>query len=259
MCATCWKTPERMAAVDHTWLNVPDPRDPVCPGGGCCSVVLHEHRWSHIREHVDHPEEPWADWLADQLAERLRDSYHSSMNEQERQAVRQEVSQRMETAARECLGVPLAALYDVAQEPKETGTGSRSPWALTADLVLRCGAKLCIRERERGRYEVCSCFFHRCVCGRPAERRWRWLVRFLIQRYAKDNGNGTYSPPDSSWGAQHIPETGETVATPRFRNDRRWGLDRPVGEPWFGISDPWPPPPPPPPPVSGLGRRPSSH
>jgi hypothetical protein len=248
-----------MAAVDRTWLNVPDPRDPGCPDGGCCSVVLPDHRWSHIQEHVNDPEEPWADWLADQLAERLRDSYHQGMNEQQREAVRHEVAERMEAAARQCLEAPLAVLYDVAQQTKGTGPGSRSAWALTADLVLSCGAKLCIRERQRGHYEICSCYFHRCVCGRPAERRWRWLARLLIQRYAKNNGNGTYSPADSSWGAEPNPETGETTATPRFRNNHTWGLDRPVVEPWFAISDPWLPPPPAERPVSPLGRRPSSH
>jgi hypothetical protein len=242
--------------MDHVWTDIPDPRDPACPGGGLCSVVLEDHRWAHIKEHVEDRRQPWEDWLAVELTIRLRDSYHTGMSEADRQIVRQEVSNRMEIAAKECLGVPLAVLYDVAQAPK--GAGTRSPWVLTADLVLRSGVKLCIRERERGRYDICSCYFHDCVCGRPTERRWRWLVRLLIRRYARDNGNGTYSAPDSSWGARANPETGETVVSPRFRTNPRWGLDRPIVEPWFAIADPWPPPPPPSPPVSRLGRRPTS-
>lgn len=237
--------------MTHTWEDLPDPRPENCPGGTRCQVDLPEHRWSHIRPHVDRPDEPWDDWLVDWLAGELRATYLPGMSLEQQQEVRQRVSDRMNEAVRECLGVPLAVVYDVLQ-PGQFAS------ALTVDLVLRCGAKLCIRERERGHYAVSTCYFHRCVQGRPPERRWRWLMRHLILRYARHNGNDTYSPPDASWGVQSHDETSETMANPRFRTNTRWGLDRPIADPWFGITDPWPPPPPPPPPRVSL-RRPGRY
>src|SRR2546423_1725849 len=184
--------------MTNPWNEVPDPRSEHCPNDGAtCAVAFPDHRWSHIQKHVEDRGQPWEDWLSAELVGKLRASYGPGMTETDRGSVRQDVATAMEASAKECLQVPLAVVYDVAREPEVPGAGSR--WALTADLVLRSGVKLCMRERTRGQYEFCSGYFHRCVLGRPEERRWRWLARHLIQRYAKNNGNDTYSPPDSSW------------------------------------------------------------
>src|SRR5438067_1611148 len=119
--------------------------------------------------------------------------------------IRQRVSDRMEQDAKRCLGVPLAVLYDVAQDVSTKGRQS-SRWVLTVDLVLPCGAKLCVRERDRMTYRVRTCFFHTCVWRAVAGRRWRMLVRHLIERYATDNGNDTWSPPTPTDWPKTSPE-----------------------------------------------------
>jgi hypothetical protein len=125
---------------------------------------------------------------------------------------------------------------------------------LTVDLVLSCGAKLCLRQREDGQLSVLTCYFISDVRTKPAPRRWRWLARALILRYAADNGNGTYSPPNRTAWPREV-ESGEWVSSPRFLTASRWGLDRPLGEPWFAIPD-FVPAAPPGPTATALGRRP---
>lgn len=239
--------------MTFTWRNLPNPRDESCPSGTRCDVHLEVDRWSHFQPHHDDPAEPWGDWLPGTLAQELRDSCLAACPDARRQAVRQRVSDQMEAAARQSLGVPLAVLYDVAQPPKQGVRGS--PWEPTADIVLACGAKLCVRQREGNQFSVRTCFFPDEVRSKPAPRRWRWLVRSLIKRYATDNGNDTFSPPSPSAWPQPGSK-GEMVNDPRFRTNARWGLDRPLAEPWFAIPDPWPTLPAPPP-ALGLRRRPA--
>jgi hypothetical protein len=131
--------------VTRTWRDVPDPRDAACPGGPRCEVLLEDHRWSHLHDHVVDLTEPWGDWLTPGLATGLRRSFRPEVTEAQRQAVRDQVSGRMEEAAKQSTGVPLAVLYEVAQPP--AGSGQRSPWELTIDLVLPCGAKKCVFVR----------------------------------------------------------------------------------------------------------------
>jgi hypothetical protein len=261
MYASCSTTPNERTTVTRTWHDVPDPRDDACPAGGKCDVVVEDHRWSHIDEHVNDLTEPWDDWLTPPLATALRNSLQVTTTETGRQTTRQQVSDRMEQAAKQAVGVPLVVLYDAAQPPK--GGGKGSPWELTVDLVLPCGAKLCPREAKKV-LGVRTCFFPSAVCAAPPNRRWRLLVRQLLTRYAKDNGDGTFSPPDpSAWPI--LSDSGEGINNPRFRTDAKWGLDGRLVDPWANLPDYWSPPtppptlpPPPPPPAApppALGPR----
>jgi hypothetical protein len=211
-------------------------------------VELESNRWSHIQGHVEDPDAPWEDALGRPLYRDLRASYAAGVSPEQQETLRTGVSEWLRLAACECLNVPLAVVCDVLQSGQQSSD-------LTALLVLRCGAQLCIREFERARWSVRTCFFPPEVQAVPQDRRWRFLVRDLIQRYARRNSNGTYSPPDASWGIWENPVTKETLANPRFRSNQCWGLDRPIVDPWFGMSDPWPPPPPPARPAVSLPRR----
>jgi hypothetical protein len=240
--------------VTRTWRDVPDPRDAACPAGPCCEVLLDDHRWSHLHDHVSDPTEPWDDWLTPALATNLRNSFQVGVTEAQRQAVRDQVSGRMEQAAKQSAGVPIAVLYEVAQPPQ--GTGRRSPWALTIDLVLPCGAKLCLREDRHKVLKVLTCYFITPVRSAPRDRRWRLLVRQLLERYARDNRDGTYSPPDpAAWPQPN--EAGEWVSNPRFRTEARWGVDGTLVDPWNRLPNYWMPPAPPAAPATTLGPRPT--
>jgi hypothetical protein len=240
--------------VTHTWREVPDPRDATCPTGRRCEVVLENHRWSHLHEHVSDRREPWDDWLTPGLAIDLRNSFLVSVTEAQRQAVRDQVSGRVEQAAKQSAGVPLAVLYDVAQPPRGTDRGS--PWALTVDLVLPSGAKLCLREDRLKVLKVLTCYFITLVRSAPKDRRWRLLVRFLLDRYARGNGDGTFSPPNpSAWPKAN--EEGEWVNNPRFRTEDRWGVNGTLVDPWDRLPNYWAPSAPPAAPATALGPRPS--
>jgi hypothetical protein len=175
------------------------------------------------------------------------------VSEADRQATRQQVSDRMEQAAKQSLAVPLAVLYEVAQPPSPTGKGS--PWELTVDLVLPCGAKLCLREGRNKVLGVRSCYFLNAVRSAPEDRRWRLLMFKLLDRYATDNGNSTFSPPDPSAWPKPNPETGEYINRPRFQTEARWGVDGALVDPWNNVPDYWASPPPPSAPPPPLGPR----
>jgi hypothetical protein len=220
--------------VTHTWADVPDPRDETCPKGRRCEILLEDHRWSHFHSHVSNLAEPWDDWLTPGLAADLRNSGQSTVKEANREATRPKVSDLMEQAAKQSVGVPLAVIYEVAQPPREGGRGS--PWALTVDLVLCCGAKLCLREAKKV-MTVCTCYFIAAARSAPKGRRWRLLLHQLLMRYAKDNGDGTFSPPDRSRWLVYIEETKESITNPRFRTDATWGADGKLVDPWDNLPD----------------------
>jgi hypothetical protein len=229
--------------VTRTWHDVPDPRDETCPAGRRCEVSLEDHRWSHLHEHVSNPDEPWDDWLTPGLAADLRNSMQVGVTEEDRQATRQQVSDQMEQGAKQALGVPLAVLYDVAQPPGSAPGGSR--WRLTVDVVLPCGAKLCLREDRHKVLNVLTCFFITAVRSVPdKDQRWRYLVHQLLERYATDNGNGTFSPPNPSAWPRPNPETGEVIFNPRLRTEASWGANGTLPEPWNNLPDYWAPTPP---------------
>jgi hypothetical protein len=238
--------------MTYTWRDVPDPRDETCPGGPKCEVLLEDHRWSHIHDHASDRNEPWDDWLTPALADDLRNSFQPSVTGPQRQATRDQVSGLMERAAKQSTGVPLAVLYDVAQPPQP---GKHSPFLLTIDLVLPCGAKLCIRQHKGKRLVVLTCFFISAVRSAPKDRRWRLLVWQLLKRYARDNRDGTFSPPERDAWPRRNEETGEYVNDPRFRTDATWGADGKRIDPWDRLPDYWGPPAPPSAPAAPLAPR----
>jgi hypothetical protein len=65
--------------MTRTWHDVPDPRDETCPHGRRCEVLLEEHRWSHLHDHMRDPTEPWHDWLTPNVAAALRDSFQPTV------------------------------------------------------------------------------------------------------------------------------------------------------------------------------------
>jgi hypothetical protein len=197
------------------------------------------------------PEEPWEEWLTPRLAGELRGLWRLGVSDQRRQAVLLEVSNLVEQEAKRSLGVPLVVLYDVAQDVGR-GQGYR-PWLKTCDLVLPSGAKLTIREHEKD-FTVRSCYFIGQVCRTPANVRWRLLVRRLLERYARDNGDGTYSP-DPFRPPWRTEETGEVIYNPRFRTEASWRLDGRQVRPWETMPDPWPVVTPPPTPGPLRPRR----
>src|SRR5207248_192303 len=95
------------------------------------------------------------------------------------------------------LKVPLAIVYDVAQPPS---AGVRSRWELTADIVLPCGAKLCLRARAGGGYHVLTCYFTTEARADTTTPRWRTLVRELLRRYVRTTATGRFRPRTSRLG-----------------------------------------------------------
>jgi len=238
--------------VTHTWTDVPDPRDEACPGGALCEITLLEDRWSHIHPHVCNPDEPWDDWLTPALARDFRDSTQPHVTGTQQQVTRKQVSDRMEQAARESTDLPFAVLYDVAQPVG--GARRSSSWMLTIDLVLSCGAKLCLRDYEDKGLNVLTCSFPTGARSAAPGRRWKVLARQLTLRYARDNGDGTFSPPErSAWPIGN--EKRELIDNPRFRTDSTWGLDGKKVDPWDHLPHFSPPPMAPGPPTPPMGPR----
>jgi hypothetical protein len=239
MFAPCLTRHEEKTTVTRTWRDVPDPRDAACPAGPRCEVLLEDRLWSHLDKHVRDRTQHWDYWLTPSLATDLRNSLQPGMSEERRQKIRDQASGLMEDAAKQATGVPLAVLYDVAQPPRGQGQGSR--WALTVDLVLPCGAKLCLREDRHKVLGVLTCYFITAVRSAPPDQRWRLLVKHLLQRFARDNGNGTFSSPDRS-RPRASAETGEWVNNPRFRTEARWGIEPASADPLDNLPHCWPPP-----------------
>jgi hypothetical protein len=229
-----------MVAVDRTWSNVPDPRVASCPAGGHCTVVLLDLRWSHLHKHANDRTQPWTEWLPAPVVALLRSNVPAGTTDQQLQAARQQASDQFEQEAKQALGVPLAVLYDVAQPVQ--GTRSFSPWELTADIVLRSGAKLTIRETRDKQLMFLTCFFVDSVRFAPPVRRWRLLVRELLDRYAQSNADGSYSLADPATWPRRNETTQEMIHQPRFRNHASWGLDPKRNQPWNTMPSPWPAP-----------------
>jgi hypothetical protein len=99
-----------------------------------------------------------------------------------------------------------------------------------------------------------TCYFITVVRSAPRERRWRLLVKQLLERYAKRNGDGTFSPPDPSAWPLKNEKTGEWINNPRFRTEACWGIDPPLPAPWDRLP-PYGPPPAPAGPATTLDPR----
>jgi hypothetical protein len=114
---------------------------------------------------------------------------------------------------------------------------------------------MCLREGREKALTVRTCYFIAAIRSAPPGRRWRLLVLKLLTRYAKDNGDGTFSPPERSARPRPGETTGEWVHNPRFRTEARWGVDGVLVEPWNNLPNHWPPPAPPAAPATTLRPR----
>lgn len=216
---------------DFLWLDFPDPRDDGSPCVSRCTVRFEQHRWRHIIEkHVCHREEPWDDWLTQDLANKLRHAWEPACGEHTRREVLGRASDLVEKEARECLGVPLALLYDNYQ-PATPGNPSsgQETWA----LVLPAGALLIIRSRPEGG-AVCTCYFLKSAarCTNAEQRRLN-LVRTLLCRYAELTTDGSWTP------RALLQEDRELRIRFRFRTAVTWGLDGGQRQPRDATQDPW--------------------
>jgi hypothetical protein len=202
-------------------------------------VLLPDQRWPHLYKHTDNRAQPWEEWLTPAVVQLLRRCPPPGTSDGDLQSARQRACDQFEQEAKQNLEVPLAVLYHVGQ-PFRPGATS-SALELTCDLVLPSGAKLTIREKREG-LTFLTCYFVASVRTVPGER-WRFLLLFLLERYATRNGDGTFSPPDPSrWPQEN--EEGELVCAPCFRTDSSWGLDGKQVDFWQTRPSPWPVAPP---------------
>ncbi len=190
----------------YRWQDLPDPR-PMAARDATTVIEVREPEWRKIvQKHLGSTKEPWSDVLNKAVLDAVISNGTREAIQTALQAIHNEIATSLHR--------PLVILYSCIGS-RVRGIGQR--WM----LVLPCGA-LAIIWAEKTTNRLKTCYFRGGLDVKPNMRRWRHVVRQLVQEHLPFD-EGTYRYPALNH-RREVPTESEMRYAFRFVAADAWGF-----------------------------------